>query len=193
MRLPGARHDCGPLLELGWVSRQLRLSRPVTEGVETIPVTSIIGTAARGRDFDGCWHATERHLAKRDYGELFESVRAHGLTMAERDGRVPSRAELGADWYRSVYESAVRRAREQLGDLLLPCTDADIFLLMHRQQLAAWGGECDAPECVPDQVRMRRRLEERGRLPRVRRGVPTDPAPLLPLRPDPDRSPAHDS
>jgi hypothetical protein len=295
MRLPGVRHGCGPLLELGWVSRQLRLSQPVTEGVETIPVASIIGTAGRGRDFDGCWHATQQRLAQRldeihaaapvgmdepieavrvgrayfvvdghkrvalakrtgrefldaqvrhlpspyelapdaeteailrtaregefrrhsglaealpdarfalttidDYGELYESVRAHGLTMAERDNRPPAHAELGADWYRSVYEPAVSRAREEVGDLLLPCTDADIFLLMHRQQLAAWGGECDDPVCIPDQVRARRRLEERGRLPRIRRRVvPTDPAPLLPLHSDSDseldRSPAHGS
>jgi hypothetical protein len=107
MRLPGARHDCGPLLELGWVSRQLRLSQPVTEGIETIPVASIIGTAGRGRDFDGCWHAAERHL----------SVREHSC----------ARAHHG-------------RARQSA------------TLLMHRHQLAAWGGECDAPECVPDQV-----------------------------------------
>jgi hypothetical protein len=282
MRLPGARHDCGPLLELGWVSRQLRLSQPIGEGVETVPVASIIGTVNRGRDFDGCWHPSEPRLATRideiaaatpagidepieavrvgrayfvvdghkrvalakrtgrefldarvsrlpspyelspqtetvailrtaregefrrhsglgaavpearfalteidDYGELFESVQAHALGMVEALGRLPSREEIGADWYRSAYLPTVDRAREQLGDLLVPCTDADIFLLMHRQRLAAWGGECDAPECLPEQVRLRKRLEarRRGRLARLLpRGDPKDPAPLLPLR-----------
>ncbi len=64
MRLPGTPRECGPIWELGWVSRQLQLGRPVPEGTETIPVASIIGTVERGRDFDGCWHPLNPRLAK---------------------------------------------------------------------------------------------------------------------------------
>jgi hypothetical protein len=65
MRLPGRDHGCGHLLELGWVSRQLHLSPPVSEGTETIAVTQIVGTVSRARDFDGCWHPLQPALAKR--------------------------------------------------------------------------------------------------------------------------------
>lgn len=286
MRLPGGRRrDCGPLLELGWISHQLKLAQPITEGPETIPVSHIVGTVNRGRDFDGCWRPTGPKLARRlteieaaspssmdepieavrvgdayfvvdghkrvalarkhgrefldarvsrlpspyelgpdveadvilrtaregefrrhsglaeaepearfaltdidAYGEMFESVQAHALTMAQRLGRLPSRAEIGEDWYRSVYLPAVARARAQIGDLLGACSDADVFLLMHRQSLAAWGSECDAPECLPEQVALQRRLRSAGALARLlRRGEPADPAPLLPLRDDPAR------
>lgn len=287
MRLPGGRHDCGPLLELGWVSRQLHLSQPIAEGDETVPVASIVGTVNRGRDFDGCWHPTEPRLARRlteiesaypvgidepieavrvgrayfvvdghkrvalarktgrefldahvsrlpspyevtpdveidailrtaregefrrhsglaeavpdarfalasidDYGELFESVQAHAITLAERDGRLPSRAEIGGDWYRSAYLPTVSLARDRLGNLLGACSDADIFLLLHRQRLASWGGECDDPACLPDQADMRSRLERRRRSPLARflagRSGSGDPAPLLPLREEPE-------
>jgi hypothetical protein len=64
MRLPGTPHECGPLLELGWLSRQLHLGRAVPEGIDTIRVDAIIGTVQRGRDFDGCWHPLHPRLTK---------------------------------------------------------------------------------------------------------------------------------
>ena len=64
MRLPGTPRNCGPIWELGWVSRQLNLGRPVPEGADTIPVAAIIGTVDRGRDFDACWHPLNARLAK---------------------------------------------------------------------------------------------------------------------------------
>ncbi len=64
MRLPGTPHECGPLLELGWLSRQLHLGTPVAERTETIAVTQIIGSVQRGRDFDACWHPLHPRLAK---------------------------------------------------------------------------------------------------------------------------------
>jgi hypothetical protein len=53
------------LLELGWLTRQLDLARPVEEGVDTIPVSQIIGSVQRGRDFDACWHPLHPRLTKR--------------------------------------------------------------------------------------------------------------------------------
>lgn len=64
MRLPGSSTGCGPLLELGWLSRQLHLGTPVVEGIATIPVAQIVGSVQRGRDFDGCWHPTGPRLAR---------------------------------------------------------------------------------------------------------------------------------
>lgn len=64
MRLPGTPHECGPLFELSWLSRQLRLGTPVLEGTDTIPVGRIIGTTQRGRDFDACWKPLHPRLAK---------------------------------------------------------------------------------------------------------------------------------
>lgn len=65
MRLPGTNHDCGPLLELRQIQRQLRLGSPVLEGEDTIAVAQIIGTAGRARDFDGCFQPVHAALKKR--------------------------------------------------------------------------------------------------------------------------------
>src|SRR5215210_6420032 len=64
MRLPGTPRECGPLWELGWISRQLGLGTPVLEGTDTVSVSAIIGTVERGRDFDACWQPLHPQLAK---------------------------------------------------------------------------------------------------------------------------------
>src|SRR5918992_2620406 len=64
MRLPGTPRNCGPIWGLGWISRQLNLGHPVVDRDDTIPVSSIIGTIDRGRDFDACWHPLNPRLAK---------------------------------------------------------------------------------------------------------------------------------
>ena len=64
MRLPGTPHECGPLLELGWISRQLDVGVPIDEGVDTIAVAQIVGSVQRSRDFDSCWHPLQSRLAK---------------------------------------------------------------------------------------------------------------------------------
>jgi hypothetical protein len=65
MRLPGTNHDCGPLLELGQIQRQLHLDPPVDEGTATIEVANIIGSVGRAHDFDGCFHPIHTALSKR--------------------------------------------------------------------------------------------------------------------------------
>lgn len=65
MRLPGTNHDCGPLLELGQIQRQLHLDPPVDEGTATIEVANIIGSVGRARDFDGCFNPIHAALSKR--------------------------------------------------------------------------------------------------------------------------------
>lgn len=64
MRLPGTPHECGPLLELGWLGRQLHLGSPILEGTDTIKVACVVGTVQRGRDFDACWNPLNARLAK---------------------------------------------------------------------------------------------------------------------------------
>lgn len=287
MRLPGSnQQDCGSLLELGWVTRQLRLSHPTDGGTETIAVSQIVGTVNRGRDFDGCWQPVEPRLARRldeiaaanpvgmdepidvirvdrayfvvdgnkrvalarrtgrefldarvsrlrtpyevtadvdrdailrtaregefrrhsgmaeavpdarfaltetdDYGELLESVQAHAYVLAEREQRFVPRAEAAADWYRSIYLPTVAEGREVIGDLIDPCSDADAFLLIHRQRLAYWGTECDAPGCATEKLSLPPTPKE-GPLPRLsrilgRRAAPSTDGPrILPLAHD---------
>lgn len=281
MRLPGSRNECGSLLELGWLTRQLRLSQPVDAGAETIAVSQIVGTVNRGRDFDGCWEPREPRLARRiteieaanpvgidepievvrvdrayfvvdghkrvalarrsgrefldarvsrlrtpyeltaevdrdailrtaregefrrhsgiadavpdarfdltlidDYGELLEAVGAHAYDMAERQGRFVPRAEAAADWYRSTYLPTVAEGREAIGDLLDSCSDADVYLLVHRQRLAYWGTECDAPGCAAERLSLTAPKPAKvGRWPRIRGRDARGPtgARLLPL------------
>lgn len=264
MRLPGTRQDCGALLELSWVTRQLRLSQPIEDGSETIPVAQIVGSVNRSRDFDGCWQPVGQRLARSlaeieqanpvgmdepidvirvdraffvvdghkrvalarrtgrefldarisrlqtpyelspdvdrdaivrtareaefrrhsgmaeavpdarfalteidDYGELLEAVRSHAYTLAERDQRFVPPAEAAADWYRSVYVPTVAEGRTMVGELIRPCSDADAYLLIHRQRLAYWGSECDAPGCAAEKLTLTPPRE--GPLPRLSR------------------------
>lgn len=284
MRLPGTRQNCGALLELSWVTRQLRLSQPIDDGSETIPVAQIVGSVNRGRDFDGCWQPVEPRLARRltemeqanpvgmdepievirvdraffvvdghkrvalarrtgrefldarvsrlqtpyeltpdvdrdaivrtareaefrrhsgmaaakpdarfalteidDYGELLEAVRSHAYALAERDRRFVPPAEAAADWYRSVYLPTVAEGRSMVGELIRPCSDADVYLLIHRQRLAYWGSECEAPGCATEKLALTPPRE--GPLPRLsrllgRRTADAAGPPLLPLAGD---------
>jgi hypothetical protein len=281
MRLPGIREDCGALLELSWVTRQLRLSQPIDDGSETIPVAQIVGSVNRGRDFDGCWQPLQPRLARQmteieqanpvgmdepidvirvdraffvvdghkrvalarrtgrefldarvsrlhtpyeltadvdrdaivrtareaefrrhsgmaeavpearfalteidDYGELLEAVQSHAYAMTEHEQRFVPPAEAAADWYRSAYLPTVTEGRNMVGELIRPCSDADAYLLIHRQRLAYWGTECDAPGCAAEKLSAAPPPE--GPLPRLsrilRRRSPDAAAPrLLPL------------
>jgi hypothetical protein len=278
MRLPGTPHECGPLLELGFVTRHLHLGAPITEGPATIPVRDIAGTVQRGHDFDACWRPLHPALAKRlddielgagagldepievvrvdrayfvvdghkrvalahrsgrefidaavsripspyaltsdidevalfrtaredefrrhsglrealpdvrfvlsdmdGYGELYRAVQVHAFHLAERHGRVLPWTEVARSWYEMSFLPTVVKARASVGSLLDSSTDADIYLAIHRQALAWWGTECDAPECAAQQVLAERAITARRRsfLAALRRDGPA--ASVLPL------------
>jgi hypothetical protein len=261
MRLPGTPRECGPLWELGWISRQLGLGAPVLEGTDTIPVASIVGTVERGRDFDACWHPLNPGLAKTladiqaasptsldepidvirvdrayfvtdghkrvslahrtgrefidahvshvptpftvtqetdeevvfrtarelefrrhsgmlgtfpevrfalteigGYGELFHSVQAHAFELSEAAGQIVPRDEVARDWYANDYLPTVTRARSGVGELIDGCTDADVYLAVHRRRVAWWGTECDDVDCAAHEEMVQERLASaRGR------------------------------
>jgi hypothetical protein len=284
MRLPGAEPDCGPLLELDLIRRQLRLGSPVIEGVETIAVAQIIGTTGRVRDFDGCFRPLRRDLQKRideirqaappaldeaievvridrayfvsdghkrvalarrtgrefidarvshlptpyalspdveldaiertaregefrrhsglaeavpdarfaltdvsGYGELLLAVQSFSFDRVQALGRMLSAADGARHWYEHRYLPGVARGREAVGGLLDACTDADVFLMLHRHERGAWGSTCDEPECVADMLLAEQRRtasDHRSALDRVLgrdTRQPETPALLLPL------------
>ena len=256
MRIPGTR-DCGTLLELDEIRRQLRLGAPVLEGERTIRVDQIVGTVGRARDFDGCFRPlhpalekriaeivrsrptvadepievyrvdrayfvqdghkrvsvarvegrefidarvshlasayelapgvdqesidrTGRELAFREatgllsavpdarfpvsdpeaYGELTEAVRAYGFATSQAVGRLLGTEEVAGSWYACVYRPTVRVGRRSRIEELLPvCTDADLFLVLHRQSRTLLGSECNAAETAVQQLV---RAERRG-------------------------------
>jgi hypothetical protein len=59
------RRDCGDLLVFDHVRRALDLGRPRVEGDATIALRDIVGTLARGGDFDGCWRPRDQKLEVR--------------------------------------------------------------------------------------------------------------------------------
>ncbi len=284
MRLPGTDADCGPLLDLGQIRRQLRLGAPLPEGDATIPVARIVGTAGRSRDFDGCFHPTHPAMRKRideimaaaprslddpievirvdqaffvtdghkrvaiarrtgreyidarvsrmaspyafgpeieleavertaregefrthsglaravprarfaltdvnGYGELLLAVQSDAYDRVLSLGRLIDRDEAARRWYEETYLPTVRAGRRASRDLLGTLTDADLFLALHRQQRAEWGGTCADPECIADMVlaaQRRRAAAARSALDRILHRDPKPvnaPALLLPL------------
>ncbi|HEX2883394.1 MAG TPA: hypothetical protein VHQ42_02360 [Candidatus Limnocylindria bacterium] len=284
MRLPGTDPDCGPLLDLGQIRRQLRLGAPVPEGDATIPVSRVIGTAGRSRDFDGCFRPVHLALRKRieeviaaapssldepievirvdqayfvsdghkrvaiarrqgrefidarvsrmpspyafgpeieleavertaregefrrhsglaravprarfaltdvtGYGELLLAVQSYAYDRVLAFGRMVDADESARLWYEDRYLPTVEVGRRASRDLLGSVTDADLFLALHRQERADWGGECGELECIADMAlaeQRRRAAAQRSTLGRLlnrdpRRGAA--PALLLPL------------
>ncbi len=76
-----------------------------------------------------------------DYGELREAVEAYAFELSQRLGRLLSREEAAALWYECVYRPTVQAAH-QVRPLLRQCTDADLFLTLHRQSRLLFGTEC---------------------------------------------------
>lgn len=290
MRLPGTNHDCGPLLELGQIQRQLRLAPAVTEGEATISVAQIIGTVARARDFDGCFQPIHAALRKRideivdasptsldepievvrvdrayfvadghkrvaiarrtdrefidahvshmpspyaltadveseaiertaregefrrhsglaeavpqarfaltdisAYGELLVAVQSYSYDRVVSLGRALTPGEAARLWYDEKYLSTVASGMEAAGGLLDSITEADVFLTLHRQERASWGGECGDLECVADMLLAeQRRAASAARSP-LDRFLNRDPKPgcapavLLPMADEIDR------
>jgi len=81
------------------------------------------------------------------YAELAEAVRAYGFEASQRLGRLLSRAEAAGSWFECVYLPTVHAGRKtRIGELIDGCTDADVFLTLHRQSHSLWGTECEAAE-----------------------------------------------
>jgi hypothetical protein len=294
MRLPGRAADCGPLLQLSQIQRQLHLGSPVMEGVETIAVAQIVGTLNRARDFDGCWRPAWPSLKKRikdilaaapssldepievvrldrayfvvdghkrvaiaheqgrefidarvsrlpspyslspdveeeaiertareaefrrhaglaeavpdarfalsdidGYGELLLAVQGYYFDRVHRLKRLLTPAEAARMWYEDKYLPSVQEGRNAVGDLLAVCSDADLFLMLHRHERASWGSECGDAECIADMLAAEQRRNAAARRSGIGRllgrdGAPEpSSAPLLPLAEE-TAGPSHD-
>ena len=121
------------------------------------------------------------------YGELYAAVRAHAVEMAERGGgRIVPWAEVARDWYATDYLPTIADARATIGQLIDDCSDADVYIAIHRRRLAWWGSECDAVDCAAQQVLAERQIDaarSRSLLSGVlgRRNGGTPAATVLPL------------
>ena len=77
------------------------------------------------------------------YAELRESLTSYAYDLSQRFGRLLSREEGAALWYESVYRPTVAAAERGRLDVLVGCcTEADLFLSIHRQSQELWGTEC---------------------------------------------------
>jgi hypothetical protein len=125
------------------------------------------------------------------YGELLIAVQSYSYDRVIALGRAVPPAEAARLWYEDKYLPTVATGQEAVGGLLEAITEADVFLALHRQERAAWGGECGDPECVADMLLAeQRRIAARARSP-LDRLLNRDPEPknapalLLPLAGDP--------
>jgi len=118
-----------------------------------------------------------------EYGELFEAFASYAYRLSREQARVPEPEEVARRWYERVYLPLVASGRETVGRLIFECSDADVFMSMHRLSRAAWGTECDAAECAADMLlaaRQRSALERTG-FSRLLAGRREREARLLPL------------
>jgi hypothetical protein len=124
------------------------------------------------------------------YGELLEAVQSYSYDRVLALGRAVPADEAARLWYEEKYLPAVAEGRKALGGLLDSCTDADLFLLIHRQERGSWGSVCGEPDCVADMLLAEQRRiakDERSPLDRVFGREPKpkrNPALLLPLTDD---------
>jgi hypothetical protein len=71
------------------------------------------------------------------YPELLEGVKVHGYDLASRLGWLPSRSEVAADWYDTVYLPGIEALhRESLPEVYAYKTDADLFLWIYQRRRA---------------------------------------------------------
>ena len=124
------------------------------------------------------------------YGEMLLAVQSYSYDRVLALGRALPAAEAARLWYDEKYLPTVAAGREAVGDLLESCTDADLFLMVHRHERGSWGSVCEDPECVSDMLvaeQRRAALDERSALDRVLGRDPRrkrQPALLLPLADD---------
>lgn len=77
------------------------------------------------------------------YAELQESLASYAYELSQRLGRLLSREEAAALWYECVYRPTIGAASQnRLDELIGCCTEADMFLSIHRQSRELWGTEC---------------------------------------------------
>jgi len=97
------------------------------------------------------------------YPELLEAVKAFGYDLGRRLGRLPSRAEVAAEWHDTVYQPGVAALRQEK----LPVrynykTDADLFLWVYqrRRSLRVVEASADFADAARDagQARVSRRF-----------------------------------
>lgn len=137
-------------------------------------------------------------LDARDYGELADAVKAHAYEASQRLGRLLSREEAAAMWYECVYLPTIEAAsKHHIGELIRACTDAHIFLWLHRQSLAVRGTESAAAEEVVQRVideERDRQAADGSPIERLLHRARTrrDPAPLLPEERASDPQRLHD-
>ena len=126
------------------------------------------------------------------YGEMLLAVQSYAYDRVLALGRALSAAEAARLWYDEKYLPTVAEGRDAVRELLDSCTDADLFLMVHRHERATWGSVCGDPECIADMLvaeQRRTALDERSALDRVLGREPkprprTQPALLLPLADD---------
>ena len=122
------------------------------------------------------------------YGELLMAVQSYSFDRVLALGRSLAAAEAARLWYEEKYLPTVAEGRDTVGALLDSCTDADLFLMVHRHERGSWGSVCGEPECIADMLLAEQRraaLDERSTLDRVLGRAPKpktkgEPALLLP-------------
>lgn len=85
-----------------------------------------------------------RFIASRleGYAELQESLTSYAYDLSLRLGRLLSRREAAALWHECVYQPTLAAAADnRLHELIGCCTEADLFLSIHRQSRELWGTE----------------------------------------------------
>jgi hypothetical protein len=91
------------------------------------------------------------------YGELLIAIQSYSYDRVLALGRALTAAEGARLWYQDKYLPTVAVGQHAAGGLVESLTEADVFLALHRQERAAWGGECEDLECLADMALAQRR------------------------------------
>ena len=121
------------------------------------------------------------------YGELLIAVQSYAYDRVLAMGRALPAGEAARLWHEDKFLPTVAAGREAAGGLIDSMTDADVFLIVHRQERSAWGGECGDPQCVADMLlaeQRRNAAAARSPLDRVLNRDPTPKAPPALLLPE---------
>ena len=87
------------------------------------------------------------------YPELQEALESYAFELSQRLGRLLSREEAAALWYECVYRPTVTAGHHaRLPELMSCCTEADLFLALHRQSRELWGKEARVAQEEGDQL-----------------------------------------